>query len=1317
MASRTNTLQALQELRESKRQGVKRSAQFACKEEQEQAALDEAFLEAERQKDLDFVADGEYGGSSEDEVTPEPRAKQAKLGRQTAKKQKAVPRVAGQKSLNAFVGGSKAPMKKNAALGDLLSGFFETMDEHALCLNDVNEMQAWPPAIVEPELEAPSAVASPEAPPAAPVETTPPRQELPFPIPSKEPDVSAPVESTSTALSAAVPESVASPVQLESARAEPAPMALESHASTEPAPIVAPEPTWVSVETEPAQALDFADVEKEGDGAVPFYFIDAIEEQGTVFLFGKVLVQGSTRSCCVRLTELMRNVFFVLRDPNPGEDDDDVCKAWMAEFQQLKAERKYDLGDYGISVVQRRFCFGHSKVACDRPLNCIKLQYSYKKPTLPAGLSGDNWLQVFGTCQPAVELFLLKRKIKGPCWLSLEDCHPAATRRSFSALELTVDSHKQITVEEKTRQPPPLNVLSLSVKTVINARRDHEIAVLGGVFKQDVDILGSVDQFRHGVTLIKACRKLDTKLLPRDLEAGQGSKLEVFQSERALLNFLLSKVADLDPDVIIGHNCCGFALDVLAQRMLKLDVPAWHKLGRLRRMGKDIKMLGGRGSALRLCLGRLVCDTELAARETHRATSYDLKDLVHKLLGEQYSPLSTEGAHLPDWENLPKCYEHAKSLVDACTHTLKDAIYGMRMAWALEVLPLTRQLTTVCGNLWKDSLQNKRAERNDALLSHEFHSRKFLLPELQEKNKTTAKGAQYAGGLVLDPTPGLYTNITLCLDFNSLYPSLIREYNLCFTTLALTEKDVPSLPAADAEPGVLPAVMERLFEMRREVKKAMQKEKDLNLKALYNIRQKALKLVANSMYGTLGFTASRYHAQGIAALITQKGREALQDTVHHTREVMKYDVIYGDTDSIFVNTNCAELAAAMKVGQEIKQAVNKKYTKLEIEVDDIFKRILLLKKKKYAALKLDPGSGKCTPEYKGIDPVRRDWAPIAQECGFQVANLLLSDQSVEDIASQVLDLVHEVGQKIDQNEIPRSQYVITKGMTKMPHEYPDASSQAHVQVAKRMIAGHARLKPGCEIPYIMCHIPEVSLADRARHPDEVEQDPSLQVDFKWYKNSQIMPVIMRLCSPVEAIVSATLAESLGLDGSKFHERQPGASGGPSAILEAEHVALEDPMQLWARLQGSPCFAQANCTSCGGHAGVQVFATSVCKNCSATLDSHFVHNCLRLQLHALTEKFFEGTVVCDDDLCGRKTHQVDLAGAKCTSGGRCNGTMRPSFSEHALLEHLRVLAKLTQGEIKLENSKANAALADMVEEVMTYCGSNYLDCTKVFGAMY
>ena len=106
----------------------------------------------------------------------------------------------------------------------------------------------------------------------------------------------------------------------------------------------------------------------------------------------------------------------------------------------------------------------------------------------------------------------------------------------------------------------------------------------------------------------------------------------------------------------------------------------------------------------------------------------------------------------------------------------------------------------------------------------------------------------YAGGLVLEPKKGFYDNFILLMDFNSLYPSIIQEYNICFTTVnrkrpqgtsgaASAEDYIPEVPDEAAAPGVLPTEIRKLVESRAAVKKLL-KEPGLSndLRLQYDIR-------------------------------------------------------------------------------------------------------------------------------------------------------------------------------------------------------------------------------------------------------------------------------------------------------------------------------------------------------------------------------------------------------------------------------------------------------------------------------------------------
>ena len=310
------------------------------------------------------------------------------------------------------------------------------------------------------------------------------------------------------------------------------------------------------------------------------------------------------------------------------------------------------------------------------------------------------------------------------------------------------------------------------------------------------------------------------------------------------------------------------------------------------------------------------------------------------------------------------------------TLTMQDASYILRMMYKLDLLPLALQITNICGNTMTRTLQHGRSERIEFLLLHAFTEKNYIVPDKKKRewtennttiidgegNDTTApaassgrKKAAYSGGMVLDPIAGLYDKYILLMDFNSLYPSIIQEYNICFTTVQqpYNSDDLPQLPDSNVELGILPQQLRRLVQSRREVKKLMAKpDVAPELLKQYDIRQWALKITANAMYGCLGAGHSRFAAQHLAALVTHKGREILMNTKSLVQK-MSYEVVYGDTDSIMVNTNILDYDQVFTIGNGIKQSVNKMYRQVELGIDGVFSCLLLLKKKKYAAMKVE----------------------------------------------------------------------------------------------------------------------------------------------------------------------------------------------------------------------------------------------------------------------------------------------------------------------------------------------------------------------------
>lgn len=131
---------------------------------------------------------------------------------------------------------------------------------------------------------------------------------------------------------------------------------------------------------------------------------------------------------------------------------------------------------------------------------------------------------------------------------------------------------------------------------------------------------------------------------------------------------------------------------------------------------------------------------------------------------------------------------------------------------------------------------------------------------------------------------------------------------------------------------------------------------------------------------------------------------------------------------MFVNSNVTTYAEALKIASELRILVNERYKLLEIDLDAVFERVLLLNKKKYAAVKVDD-AGERTTEIKGLDMKRREYSKLSKDASAAVLKEVLSGEATENVVAKIHDYLQSLGDSVRSGEVPIDDFIIFKVST------------------------------------------------------------------------------------------------------------------------------------------------------------------------------------------------------------------------------------------------------------------------------------------------
>ncbi|XP_012540417.1 DNA polymerase alpha catalytic subunit [Monomorium pharaonis] len=1000
---------------------------------------------------------------------------------------------------------------------------------------------------------------------------------------------------------------------------------------------------------------------KDEEEVFRFYYLDAYENPyknpGTVYLFGKTYVSSHDTycSCCIMVHCIPRRIYLLPRKYIKNTEQLTTMEDVYKEFDEYA--NKMRIMEFNCKEVKKHYAF--EKEGTPKTSDYLEVRYNARYPAIESDYSGRAIERVFGTTVNALELLLIEQKIKGPCWLDIKNISPTAGRFSWCSQIVVTSDMNNISLCAEEKAKPPMVIATLNVRMSLNAKLQNEVVMVAVLIhhKYNVDKESPKPPYDRQFCFVTRPRDIPWPRQIRDAFLKVlSTEIIKCETESELLEELLTLMQKADPDLIIGYDC-AFQFDVLMQRMFALKVSNWNRMGRLK--STTPPLLRGKIILNQAFVGRPICDIQVSAKELNlKVRSYDLQSLCSAVLKtKEYECKEITPAETSLFFNT------ADKLLNLMHMTLKETKHIITIVMDLNVIPLALQITCLAGNILSRTLLGGRAERNEYLLLHAFNLKDYVTPDKKFEKKARdndgprRKAAAYTGGLVLEPKKGFYDKLVLLMDFNSLYPSIIQEYNLCFTTVsgaAYADVEQLSIPESDLEPGVIPTEIHKLVKSRQQIKQLM-KTPNLTLeqKMDYHIRQMALKLTANSMYGCLGATHCRFYAKGLAALITAKGREILEDTKHLV-EKLQYEVIYGDTDSLMINTNILEYDDVFSIGRKIMREVNNRYKKVELDIDGVFRYLLLLQKKKYAAVtmsKLPNGQIQLTQEHKGLDIVRRDWCPLACDTGKKVLDILLCDQSSETRLEQVVQILQSVAKSVKEGTAPLSSFVITKQLSKNPDAYPDKKQLSHVMVALRLNKAGGRMwKAGDTLPYIICEDgTDASATERAYHVDEVKNSEKLKVDVNYYLLSQIFPVVLRICEPIEGIDDVFLANNLGLQ-FVYKPKTIACEATLNLPLAINDDRFINCLPLTFKCRNERCNTEIviRDTVTEFHSGRHL-SLSMCPNQDCKLlpwkYANIIQNIIQLEMRKAITKYYSGWLECENPLCSHRTRHLPLAFAK------------------------------------------------------------------------
>lgn len=552
---------------------------------------------------------------------------------------------------------------------------------------------------------------------------------------------------------------------------------------------------------------------------------------------------------------------------------------------------------------------------------------------------------------------------------------------------------------------------------------------------------------------------------------NEGSEIiSFFNSERELLTQFIGWFNLVDPDLIIGWNVIGFDLLFLRRKCEELGVE--FKIAR----GNNDAVIDSRksGGYFADIPGRVVFDGPIILRSSfHSYENYKLDTVAQEVLGK--GKLLSFNSKM---EEIDELFQKDKEKL--AEYNLVDAELVSQIFDKTGVIAQSIKRAQISGMFLNEL----------GMMTKAFDH--FYLPKLHESGFVASNvrdiegGSAAAGGYVLDPVPGIYKNVIL-LDFKSLYPSIIQTFKIDPLSRLLSDIDPVKTPGGyefSKTKHHLPEFITRLLAQRNE---AIEKgDKYLS---------QAIKILMNSFYGVMGAYNCRFYHPILPTAITSTGQWLLLQSKKKLGED-GYQVIYGDTDSLFVllgeNNNYEPDVSGIKMSQALNNYWSKRIKEefklesyLNLEFEKYYKKFIITPargselgaKKRYAGLVKENNEEKI--EFVGMEFVRSDWTKLAKDFQTELYKRIFYGVDIDD-------WVKEFVQKLYDGEYD-DRLTYRKRLRKNPEDYVNLPPQVR---AAKMIN-----KEKGTVEYFVTK----------QGPIPIELSPH-DIDYEHYIDKQLRPI-------------------------------------------------------------------------------------------------------------------------------------------------------------------------------------------------------------------